>query len=208
MTRTPPMRLLALYALVAMLGLWSFIGATDRLTWWMEACPALIGLPLALVCWPRFPWSALAVTVMCLHASILLVGAHYTYALAPPGVWLQQLFHFSRNNYDRIGHLAQGAFPAILAREVLSRVALIRSRRWLAFLSVTFCLAFSALYELIEWWSALALGADANAFLATQGDPWDTQWDMFMALIGATLSLLAFTGWHDRQLLQFASTRH
>lgn len=144
---------------------------------------------------------------MALHAVVLLVGAHYTYAETPLGFWLQDVFDFSRNHYDRIGHIAQGFFPALLAREVLSRKTPLRGG-WLAFLTTCFCLAFSALYELIEWWAALALGAGADAFLATQGDPWDTQWDMFLALCGAVLAQLILTPTHNRQLAALRAARY
>lgn len=187
------------FGLVALVAVWSFIAPHDRATWWMEALPAIVGLPLVLVLWPRFPWTRLAVWLMAVHAIILLVGAHYTYALTPLGFWLQEAFDLSRNHYDRLGHLAQGFIPAILAREVLGR-RLRLGRGWLLFLSTCFCLAFSALYELIEWAAALALGEGADAFLATQGDPWDTQWDMFLALTGALAAQGLLGHLHDRQL--------
>ncbi|TCW33540.1 DUF2238 domain-containing protein [Gulbenkiania mobilis] len=187
------------FGLVALVAVWSFIAPHDRATWWMEALPAVVGLPLVLVLWPRFPWTRLAVWLMAVHAIILLVGAHYTYALTPLGFWLQEAFDLSRNHYDRLGHLAQGFIPAILAREVLGR-RLRLGRGWLLFLSTCFCLAFSALYELIEWAAALALGEGADAFLATQGDPWDTQWDMFLALTGALAAQGLLGHLHDRQL--------
>ncbi|CUA85253.1 Uncharacterized membrane protein YjdF [Gulbenkiania indica] len=187
------------FGLVALVAVWSFIAPHDRATWWMEALPAVVGLPLVLVLWPRFPWTRLAVWLMAVHALILLVGAHYTYALTPLGFWLQEAFDLSRNHYDRLGHLAQGFIPAILAREVLGR-RLRLGRGWLLFLSTCFCLAFSALYELIEWAAALALGEGADAFLATQGDPWDTQWDMFLALTGALAAQGLLGHLHDRQL--------
>ncbi|WP_054287013.1 DUF2238 domain-containing protein [Gulbenkiania mobilis] len=187
------------FGLVALVAVWSFIAPHDPATWWMEALPAVVGLPLVLVLWPRFPWTRLAVWLMAVHALILLVGAHYTYALTPLGFWLQEAFDLSRNHYDRLGHLAQGFIPAILAREVLGR-RLRLGRGWLLFLSTCFCLAFSALYELIEWAAALALGEGADAFLATQGDPWDTQWDMFLALTGALAAQGLLGHLHDRQL--------
>lgn len=187
------------FALVGMVVLWSVIRPHDMATWWLEAIPALLGLPLVLWLWPRFAWTSLAVWAMALHAVVLLVGAHYTYALTPLGFWLQDLFDFSRNPYDRLGHLAQGFFPAILAREVLRRKTPLRAG-WLTFLVICFCLAFSAFYELVEWWTALAIGAGADAFLATQGDPWDTQWDMFLALCGALVSQLFFARAHECQI--------
>ncbi len=187
------------FAGVAVVAAWSAWQPADMTTWWMEAIPALVGLPLAWLYWGCYPWTRLAAWAMALHAVILLVGAHYTYALTPLGFWLQEAFDFSRNHYDRIGHLAQGFFPAILAREVIHRATRLQGR-WLAFLATCFCLAFSAFYELIEWWAALALGAGADAFLATQGDPWDTQWDMFLALCGAILAQLLLAARHNQQL--------
>lgn len=187
------------FGLVGMVVLWSALGAYDAATWWLEAIPAMLGLPLVWWLWPRFAWSPLAVWAMSLHATVLLVGAHYTYALTPLGFWLQELFDFSRNHYDRIGHLAQGFFPAILAREVLRRQTPLQGG-WLTFMVVCFCMALSACYELVEWWTALAIGAAADAFLATQGDPWDTQWDMFLALCGALVSQLFFARVHERQI--------
>lgn len=192
---------------MAVVAAWSAWQPYDPATWWLEAVPAVVGLPLVWLLWPRFPWTRLAAWAMALHAMILLLGAHYTYALTPVGFWLQELFDFSRNHYDRIGHLAQGFFPALLAREVLSRKTPLRGG-WLAFLTTCFCLAFSALYELIEWWTALALGAGADAFLATQGDPWDTQWDMFLALCGAVLAQLILTPSHNRQLAALRAARY
>lgn len=192
-----PAILLALWllALVA-----SGIAPTDRLTWLMEVLPVIIAVPLLFATRQRFPLTPLLYRLIFLHGLILMLGGHYTYAQVPFGFWLQDLFDWSRNHYDRIGHLAQGFTPAILAREILLRVTPLRPGRMLFILVLSVCLAFSAFYELIEWWAALAIGADADAFLATQGDVWDTQWDMFLALIGATVSLLLLARLHDRQL--------
>jgi putative membrane protein len=132
------------------------------------------------------------------------MGGFYTYARTPLGFWIQDLFHFARNPYDRIGHLAQGFIPAILVREILVRTSPLRGSRWLAPLTVCACLAFSAFFEMIEWWAAVAGGEAADDFLATQGDIWDTQWDMFLALVGAIAALLLLTRWHDKQLAQLA----
>ena len=202
-----PSRPRTAFAGVAVVAAWSAWQPADVAVWWMEALPAVVGLPLVWLLWRRFPWTRLAAWAMALHAVVLLVGAHYTYAETPLGFWLQDVFDFSRNHYDRIGHLAQGFFPALLAREVLSRKTPLRGG-WLAFLTTCFCLAFSALYELIEWWAALALGAGADAFLATQGDPWDTQWDMFLALCGAVLAQLILTPTHNRQLAALRAARY
>ncbi|MXR38355.1 DUF2238 domain-containing protein [Neisseriaceae bacterium B2N2-7] len=198
MRRRPWWLLLLLLPLV----LWSAIAPTDRATWLLEALPVLLGAPLLLWAWPRFVWTPLALCLMLVHAAILLIGAHYTYAEVPAGLWLRDAFDLARNHYDRLGHLAQGFVPAILAREVLLRRTPLRPGLWLVLLTTSCCLAFSAFYELIEWWVAVAIGADANAFLATQGDPWDTQWDMFLALVGALASQLLLSGLHERELVR------
>ncbi len=196
-TRRAPLLLLAVTAMVLA---WSAIGPHDRLTWWLEVLPVLIGVAILIPTWRRFPLSPLLCVLLCVHAIILIVGAHYTYARVPFGFALQDLFDLSRNPYDRIGHLAQGFVPAILAREILLRRSPLRQGGWLFFLVVCACLAFSAFYELIEWWSALVGGGAAEDFLGTQGDVWDTQWDMFCALIGALTAQLFLSGAHDRSL--------
>ena len=190
----------ALLVVIAAVLVWSGIRPHDRFTWFLEVAPVLIGLPIILYVWPRFRFTRLVYTLLCLHAVILMVGGKYTYAQVPFGFWLQEAFGFARNHYDRIGHFAQGFIPAMLAREVFIRTSPLRTSRWLPFMVVCFCLAFSALYELIEFWTALAAGEGAEAFLGTQGDVWDTQWDMQMALIGAVTALVTLTGLHDRQL--------
>ncbi len=192
----------ALWAAVALVTVWSAIGPKDRFTWWLEALPALIVLVLLPVIYGRFRLTTLACTLIALHAMVLLVGAHYTYAEVPLFDWVRDTFGLSRNHYDRVGHLMQGFTPAIVAREVLLRRSPLAGSRWLPFLVVCFCLAFSAFYEMIEWWVAVASGDEAVAFLATQGDVWDTQWDMFLALVGATTALVVLSGLHGRQLRQ------
>ena len=178
----------------------SFWIARDRLTWFLEVIWAMAGLLLIAWKWPRFPLTRLLCWLLALHALVLIHGGAYTYAQTPAGFWLQDLLHTQRNPWDRVGHWMQGFAPAILARELLLRLTPLRRGGWLAYLVLAACLSFSALFELIEWWSALAFGADADAFLATQGDPWDTQWDMFLCLCGATASLLLLSRLHDRQL--------
>ncbi len=180
--------------------IYSGIAPHDRLTWAMEISWVVVALPLLLATRNRFPLTPLLYRLLFVHALILIVGGYYTYARVPAGFWLADAFGLARNHYDRLGHLAQGFVPAILAREILARRSPLAQSRWLAFLVVCACLAFSAFFELIEWWSALILGADATAYLATQGDPWDTQADMFCALIGAIGSLALFSRLHDRQL--------
>lgn len=188
--------------LVVVLGvlLWSGVAPHDRFTWVLEVAPVLIGLPVLLATRRRFPLTPLLYTLLAIHACILMGGRKYTYAEVPAGFWVSDLFGLARNHYDRLGHFAQGFVPAILAREVLTRTSPLGGSRWLPFVCVAFCLAFSAFYELIEWWTALAAGASSTAFLGTQGDVWDTQWDMFLALLGAVTALLALWRLHDRQL--------
>jgi putative membrane protein len=183
----------------------SAVRPNDGPTWWMEVAPVLIAIPILLSTRRSFPLTSLLYRLLFLHALILILGAHYTYARVPLGFWAQDLFGFSRNHYDRIGHFAQGFIPAILAREVLLRRTPLTNDRWLNFLIVCVCLAFSALYELIEWWAALLGGESAEAFLGTQGDVWDTQWDMFLCLLGAVTSLFMLSRYHDRALARLSS---
>ncbi|MGH8080993.1 MAG: DUF2238 domain-containing protein [Lysobacter sp.] len=178
----------------------SAISPADRLTWLLEVIWVILALPLILWRWPAFPLSRLLCWLMVAHALVLIHGGAYTYAETPAGFWLRDTFGFQRNPWDRVGHLMQGFVPAILARELLLRCTPLQRGGWLFYLAVAACLSFSAFFELIEWWSALAFGADADAFLATQGDVWDTQWDMFLCLCGAIASLLLLGRVHDRQL--------
>jgi putative membrane protein len=196
MTRYP------LVLLVAVLGalLFSGLAPYDRTTWWLEVFPILIGVPLLVATHRRFPLTHLAYTLLAVHAVILMVGGHYSYARVPLGAWAQQAFGLARNDYDRLGHFAQGFVPAIVAREILLRTSPLRPGRWLFVLVTAVCLAISACYELIEWWVAVAGGSSAEAFLGTQGDVWDTQWDMFMALLGAITAQTVLGSLHDRAL--------
>jgi putative membrane protein len=178
----------------------SGIAPRDRLTWWMEVAPVLIALPLLLATRRAFPFTALAYALICIHGLILILGGVYTYAHVPAGFWVQEWLGLERNPYDRLGHLAQGFIPAIVAREILVRRFALVPGKFLFFVTLCVCLSISAFYELIEWWSALVIGQDADEFLGTQGDQWDTQWDMFLALVGAAVSLLLFSRWHDRQI--------
>ena len=179
---------------------WSGIRPHDRFTWFMEVFPVLLGLPVVLLTHRRFPLTPLLAVLLAIHACILMVGGKYTYAEVPLGNWVRDAFGLARNHYDRLGHFAQGFVPAILAREILWRRSPLRGSRWLPFVVVSICLAFSACYEFVEWWTALATGEGATAFLGTQGDPWDTQWDMFLALVGATTAMLVLSKVHERQL--------
>jgi putative membrane protein len=194
--REPLVLLLTAFVLLA----WSGARPHDRFTWFLEVVPVLIGAPILVATYRRFPLTPLAYRLLFLHALILMLGGHYTYAEVPLGEWLKAAFGFARNHYDRIGHLAQGFVPAMLAREVLRRKTPLRPGRWLFFLTTCVCLAISALYEFIEWWTALATGSAATAFLGTQGDPWDTQWDMFLALIGALAAQLLLGRTQEREL--------
>ena len=178
----------------------SAVGAHDRFTWFLEVAPIFLGVPVLVATYRRFPLTPLAYRLIFVHALILMVGGHYTYAEVPLGYWMKDVFGFARNHYDRIGHFAQGFIPAMLAREIFIRRSPLRGSRWLPFMVVCFCLAFSALYELIEFWTALAAGGAATDFLGTQGDVWDTQWDMQLALIGSIVSLALLSGVQDRQL--------
>lgn len=178
----------------------SGIGAYDPATWLMEVAPVLIGAPILAATYRRFPLTRLVYRWLCVHALILCLGGHYTYARVPLGFWAQALFGFARNHYDRVGHFAQGFVPALLAREILLRTSPLRPGKWLFFLVCCVCLALSAIYEFIEWWAALIGGESATAFLGTQGDQWDTQWDMFLALCGAVTAQLLLARRHDRAL--------
>ena len=178
----------------------SGIAPADRLTWLMEVLPVMLVVPLLLAPRRSCPLTRLLYVLIALHALVLILGGAYTYARVPAGFWLQDLFGFARNPYDRIGHFFQGFVPAIAAREILLRRQVVRGRGWLVFIVCCICLAISALYELIEWGAAVSMGQGAVEFLGTQGDPWDTQSDMAMALIGALAALFALTRLHDRQL--------
>jgi putative membrane protein len=191
---------LALLGATALVLVWSGVEPLERGTWWLEVAPVLIGVPLLVATFSRFRLSPLLYRLLFLHAVILMVGGHYTYARVPVGFWAQDLLDLSRNHYDRVGHLAQGFIPAVFAREILLRLSPLRRGKWLFFLVVCVCLAFSALYELVEWWAALMGGSSAESFLGTQGDVWDTQWDMFLALLGALFSLLLLRRAHDRSM--------
>lgn len=176
----------------------SGIGPYDRMTWWLEVAPVIIVLPILWLTKERFPLTTLLYVLIAVHAVILCVGGHWTYARVPLGDWVQQAFDLARNPYDRLGHLAQGFVPAIAAREILSRTSPLRGSRWLPVLVVMTCMAISATYELIEWLTAVLAGGGAVEFLGTQGDVWDAQWDMLCATIGAILALLLLSIPHER----------
>ncbi|MFE4696586.1 DUF2238 domain-containing protein [Streptomyces sp. NPDC056738] len=192
-----PAALLAVVVAGMALSAWH---AHDGMTWLLETVWVLVGLPVVVLSRRRFPLTNLLYCLLAAHALVLAVGGHYTYAQVPLGDWVRDTFGLARNPYDRFGHLMQGFVPAVLVREMLSRTSPLRGSRWLAPLTVCACLAFSALFEMFEWAAAVIGGHGADAFLATQGDVWDTQWDMFCALIGATVSVLVLSRVHDRQL--------
>ena len=184
----------------------SGIGPHDRLTWYLEVFPVLIALPVLYVTSRRFSLTPLLYWLIGLHCLVLTLGAHYTYARVPLGYWAQEAFELSRNHYDRVGHFAQGFIPAIAVREILIRTSPVKTGAWLAFLTVATCLAISACYEFLEWWVSVAAGIAAEQFLATQGDIWDTHWDMFLASLGALLSVLILSRTHDRALARLGAT--
>ena len=179
---------------------WSAWKPHDYFTWILEVFPAIIAGVVLTAIYPRFRFTSLVYILILIHAAILMIGGHYTYAEMPLFSWLRDEFHLARNYYDRLGHVAQGFVPAIIVREILIRNGVVRGRRWLFFIVCSIALAISACYEFFEWWVAVASGSGADAFLATQGDVWDTQWDMFMALCGAIVAQLTLAGVHDRQL--------
>jgi putative membrane protein len=178
----------------------------DRTTWWLEVFPCFVGLAVMWATRAKFPLTDLLYTLIFIHGLILMLGGAYTYARVPLGFWMQDWFGFGRNNYDKIGHFAQGFVPAIIARELLIRKWKIPQRGLVALLAISICLAFSAFYELVEWWAALGLGQGADEFLGTQGDPWDTQSDMFLALVGAIAALVTLGKWHDHQITKGSAT--
>ncbi|HET7202785.1 MAG TPA: DUF2238 domain-containing protein [Steroidobacteraceae bacterium] len=198
----PSLRLPAALLALVLLGLvWSGIGPYDRLTWVLEVLPVVIAVPLLVATARSFPLTPLVYLLVAVHAWILMYGGHYTYALTPFGQWMQEAFQFSRNHYDRIGHLMQGFGPAIVARELLLRTSPLQPGKWLFAIVCLSILGISATYEFTEWWAALAGGDAAGAFLGTQGDVWDTQWDMFLAGCGAIAAQFLLERVHDRQLI-------
>ncbi len=188
-----------LVAVVAMLA-WSAWRPYDRFTWWLEVTPGLVGLLVLIATYRRFRFTTLCYTLIALHICVLCVGGHYTYARVPLFDWLRPIFAWQRNNYDRLGHLMQGFVPAIIAREIFLRLGVVARTNWVPFLVVSVCLGISAFYELIEWWTALFSGAASNDFLGSQGDVWDTQSDMFCALIGAVSALVLLSAFHNRAI--------
>jgi putative membrane protein len=191
---------LALLVIVAAVIFWSGWRPYDRFTWWLEVSPGLAGIAILLATYRRFRFTTFCYALIALHICVLCVGGHYTYARVPVFDWLRPIFAWQRNHYDRLGHLMQGLVPAMIAREVLIRLDIVSRRKWTPFLVISICLAISAFYELIEWWTAMLIGSAANDFLGSQGDVWDTQSDMCLALVGAVSALLFLSYFHNRAL--------
>lgn len=187
--------------------IWSAIHPHDYFTWFLEVLPAIVGISVLLAIYRRFRFTTLVYVLIWFHAIILVIGGHYTYAEEPLFNWIRDTFNLSRNHYDRVGHFAQGFVPAIISREILLRKSPLKQGGWLFFIVVCVSLAFSASYEFIEWWVALATKTAATAFLGTQGDVWDTQWDMFFAMCGAIISQLILGRIHDRALERLSASK-
>jgi putative membrane protein len=196
-----------LLAIFGVVFVWSAYRPYDVFTWFLEVFPAIIALPILWFTYRKFPLTPLLYALILIHAVILMVGGHYTYAEVPLFNWLRDTFHLDRNYYDRVGHVVQGFVPAIIAREILLRRSPLRPGKWLFFIVCCICLSVSAVYEFIEWWVAVASGMAAEAFLGTQGDVWDTQWDMFLALFGAISAQILLTKLHNKQLAQLERVR-
>ena len=194
-----------LLIIVLVFGAWSGIKPIDtRLTWVLETLPVMMALPVLLLTYKRFPLTSLTYTLIAIHAMILMLGGHYSYAKVPLGFWMEDWFGWTRNNYDKIGHFMQGFGPAIYAREILARTSPLRRGKWLGFISIAVPLAFSAFYEIIEWVASLSNPTDTEAFLGTQGYIWDTQNDMFWCLIGSVVALIMLTKLHNKALKRIA----
>jgi putative membrane protein len=191
---------LALLLIVALVLCWSGWRPHDRFTWWLEVAPGLAGIVVLLATYRRFQFTTLCYSLIALHICILCVGGHYTYARVPAFDWLRPVFGWQRNHFDRLGHFLQGFVPAVITREMFIRLNIVDRKKWIPFLVVSVCLAISAFYELVEWWTALLSGSAADDFLGSQGDVWDTQEDMCMALIGVVCALLFLSYFHDRAL--------
>lgn len=190
----------ALLLALAVVFCWSGWQPHDRFTWWLEVSPGLAGIIILLATYRRFQFTTLCYTLIALHICVLCVGGHYTYARVPLFDWLRPIFGWQRNHFDRLGHFMQGFVPAMIAREMFIRLNIVNRKKWIPFLVVSVCLAISAFYELIEWWTAISSGSASNDFIGSQGDIWDTQEDMFFALIGAVCAFLFLSYFHDRVL--------
>jgi putative membrane protein len=199
---------LVLLVVTMLVWVWSAIGPHDtRLTWFLETVPFMIALPVILLTYRRFPLTNLTYTLIAIHAMILMLGGHYSYAKVPLGFWMEDWFGWTRNNYDKIGHFMQGFAPAIYVREIVTRTSPLKPGKWLAVVSVSIPLAFSALYEIVEWLASLSNPADTEAFLGTQGYVWDTQTDMFWCLIGSIVAIIVLSRFHDKALSRISIGR-
>ena len=197
---------IALLIGVAIVFIWSGINPYDRLTWWLEVFPGIIGVIILAATYRRFRFTTIVYILIAIHICILCVGGHLTYAREPFFNWLKEVFNWGRNHYDRLGHFAQGFVPAMIARELFIRLNILNRKRWQPFLIIAICVAISVTYEFIEWWTALIARTASMEFLGTQGDVWDTQEDMFMCLIGAVCALVFMRSWQDRQLRELKLT--
>jgi putative membrane protein len=193
---------LLILGILSLVFVWSAVSPMHRPTWWLEVFPVLLALPILFFTYKHLEFTQLAYLLMLIHAIILLIGGHYTYAEVPLFSWLRDTFDLSRNYYDRVGHFAQGFIPAIIARETLLKKSPLTKGAWLFFIVCCICLSVSVVYEFLEWWVAVYSGEAADKFLGTQGDVWDTQWDMLLALIGAISAQLLLAKVHDRQMMQ------
>lgn len=198
--------LLFVGAVAVVVFIWSAIRPHDYFTWFLETVPAMIAAVILALTYKKFPLTSLVYTLIAIHACILFIGGHYTYAEVPLFNWVRDHFHQARNNYDRVGHFAQGFVPAMVAREILIRRKVVARKGWVWFLVMCICLAISAAYELFEWSMAEMTGSAADAFLGSQGDPWDTQKDMLTCVIGAATALLTLSRWHDHQIAEIERT--
>jgi putative membrane protein len=203
-TRISPLHL-ALLFVTALVFAWSGWRPYDRLTWWLETTPGILGALLLIATYTRFRFTTLCYTLIALHIMLLCVGGHYTYARVPLFNWLEPIFGWHRNHFDRLGHFAQGFVPALIARELFIRLRVVSSSGWRCAIVILICMGISALYELLEWVTALTAGSASTAFLGTQGDVWDTQEDMFMALIGAICALVFMSRWQNKQMRKLPS---
>ena len=199
-TSIPGRLILAWLFIFFLVFIWSGINPQDRFTWFLEVLPALMGLVILSVTYKRFRFTRLAYWLILIHAIILMIGGHYTYAEVPLFNWIRDTFNLGRNHYDKVGHFAQGFIPAIIVREILVRKSPVKQGKWLSFIVICVCLALSATYEFVEWWVAEISGTAAEAFLGTQGYVWDTQSDMFFAFLGAVSALILLRKAHDRSL--------
>jgi len=195
---------LALLGTFVMILVWSGIDPKDHFIWFLEVVPAIVGAVVLVAIYPKVKLTMLVYCLIWLHGLVLMLGGHWTYGEMPLFSWLRDEYGLARNYYDRVAHIMQGFVPAIIAREILLRNSVVKGRGWLFFIITCICLAVSAFYEFIEWWVAITSGSAADEFLATQGDIWDTQWDMFLALCGAIASQILLARWHDRQMAAIA----